>query len=207
MLKCAFTAAVIGALATAARAEVETIALGAGPPPAVLAGLNLTSAPLDRSPLFTAVEQLVLAPSLSAQLSSAVTLRRIGAGWDQWGHGYQGDVYTTDGARTISITPPPGVAAMVIYIDAVPFSRVHVSGGIEDGPGVTQIVSDGSGPVGFAFLSAGGSLPTIELDCDGEFAFGQVMTSIPAPGAIALAFSAVVVGLARRGREARSPGR
>lgn len=193
-------AVAVGAVSPTARAGVFSVPLGSALPPMQFAGYELRPAPLDRSPLFQSVARLPLAFGFEAEASSALTHRRIGAGWAEWGHGYDGDVYTTDGASSIELFPDPGVHALVVYIDALPFSRLRIDAGLEDGPVASQFAADGAGPVGFLFFSPGDeSLPSIRIECDAEFALGQLFTAIPAPGALT-PFAASMLGLVRRAR-------
>lgn len=201
MFKCAACCAAVMLCSIEASAGVISIPLGTALPPDEVAGYRLRSAPLDVAPLFTAVEQIPIAAGLQARVSAPLTHRRIGSGWAEWGHGYLGDVYTTDGASAIELTPAPGLRALAVYIDAMPFARLRIDAGIEDGPAASQFAADGAGPVGFLFFATGGDdLPTLRIECDGEFAIGQVFTAVPGPGAIALMLGAAITGLSARRR-------
>ncbi|MCC6675963.1 MAG: hypothetical protein IT436_02350 [Phycisphaerales bacterium] len=201
MFRSAARCAAVTLLSIQAHAGVISIPLGTSLPPDQVAGHRLRPAPLDLAPLYTAVDRVPLTAGLEARVSTPLTHRRVGAGWAEWAHGYLGDVYTTDGATTIEITPAPGLRALALYLAALPFTRLRIDAGIEDGPAASQFAADGGGPVGFLFFTTGGDdLPTLRIGCDGEFAIGQVLTAVPAPGAIALAAGAVVIGLSARRR-------
>jgi hypothetical protein len=100
--------------------------------------------------------------------------RCIGAGWATWSHGYRGDVYFTGGATSQTITLPAGTKAFYMYVEPNPFDTHTfevLSGGATSGP-FTVVGDSGARYVGI-YDDGGGTLGTVTIRCDVDFASGE----------------------------------
>lgn len=150
--------------------------LGTAAPPATLGSITMEKVPAGHACSGQPPGSL---PSSFGAVTGAPTdglARCIGSGWATWSHGYTGDVWYTGGATSQTITLPAGVGAAYVYVEPNPFSvqtcsmtATGSSGSQSTGP----FSADGSGgAVGWGFVESAGTLSSITVSCDVDFATG-----------------------------------
>ncbi|MBK8406064.1 MAG: hypothetical protein IPL25_18940 [Saprospiraceae bacterium] len=132
---------------------------GTAAPPNTLGGLQVFPFPLD--PRTLGVDETFVNPAFdcpsSLLFSGPLNHRRIGAGWATWSHGYNGDVYVSNGT-TITLTLPANTRAFYLYVEGNNFAPANITATANDG--------SSSGPVpvvGNAGARYYGFTPTILL--------------------------------------------
>ncbi len=190
------------AFAGAAQAQIAVADLGTGAPPATLGGFNMLAFGADPRPLFNDVNDITTAdgaPFGTLGFGAAVNHRQIGAGWATWSHGYTGDVYYTNGATSLSLALPAGTGAFYFYVEGNPFDVRSFTATADDGTTLTFDVNGNAGARGYGFWTTGGSLTSISVSSDVDFAIGEFGAArIPAPGAAALLGLGGLVATRRR---------
>ncbi len=156
---------------------------GTGAPPATLGGYAMTPFGADSRALNTTVPNVPV-PVPPGTANEVVTFSfplshlRIGSGWATWSHGYQGDVYSTNGALSVALTMPPGTRAFYLYAEGNSFSSYNFT--VTDSSGTTSgpiAVSGNAGAKYFGFYATGDtniSVLTISAESGtGGFSIGE----------------------------------
>jgi hypothetical protein len=118
--------------------------------------------------------------------SIAMSHRKVGLTWLSWSHGYTGDVYSSKGRNSVTLTVPAGTSAFYLYAEPTMLSVHDITATVQDGTPVTQSVDGLGGACGYGFYGTDGSkITTIKIDYDGPkgFAIGEFGISkvIPKP--------------------------
>jgi hypothetical protein len=161
---------------TASTLAITATNLGTAAPPATLGGVTMEKVPAGHACTGGAPGSL---PSSFGAVTGAPTdgqPRCVGTGWATWSHGYTGDVWYTGGATTQVITLPAGVGAAYVYVEPNPFAVVNCSmtaTGSSGSQSTGTFPADGSGgAVGWGFVEGAGTLSSIAVSCDTDFATG-----------------------------------
>jgi len=161
--------------AVPAGAVITAVDLGTGAPPTTLGGYTMTPFGPDPTPEGSTVT------SVASPLGGAVTFSIglshwvIGSGWATWSHGYSGDVYSTDGALSVTLTLPANTAAFYLYAEPNPFAIHTITVTANDGTFLSLPVNGNAGARGYGFyLSGPGSLTTLTVSSPTtDFAIGE----------------------------------
>jgi len=179
--------------AVSAHAVIIAVDLGTSAPPMVLGGYTMTPFGLDNRPLNSTVTYV--ASPLGGVVSFSRPLRhlRVGVsgpgGWDDWSHGYTGDVYATS-EEDVTLTLPADTTAFYLY--AEPKKGKHtITVTANDGTSLSVLVDEKHGANGYGFyLSGPGSLTTLTVAAfipgkKDDFAIGEFgiakWSGIPTP--------------------------
>jgi len=171
------------------------------------AGQPIIYAPADPRPLFTDVTDVDVAPGLRVAFDIPVNHRRVAMGWVSWCHGFTGDVYWTNGATSLTMTPVLAGGADYFGFTALPnpFGVFNMTAtGFDQFAASAALVqaADSSIPEvpGWAFYTTGASIVnSVTLSCDVDFAVAQFgLHQAPAPGPTALLALAALTSARRR---------
>jgi hypothetical protein len=157
-------------------ATITATIIGAVAPPATIAGITMEKVPAGHACTGESPGPASSSFGLVTPSPTDGFPRCIGSGWATWSHGYVGDVWYTGGALSQTITLPAGVSAAYAYVNPNPFSvqtcsmtATGSSGSQSSGP----FSVDGSGgAVGVGFYESSGTLSSIAVTCDVDFATG-----------------------------------
>lgn len=202
-MKTAVSIVSVLALAAGANAALFVVDLGTGAPPAVIGGYAMTQFGDDPRPIINDVISIGPGdgnPHGVLGFSQAVSHREIGFGWATWSHGYTGDVYYSNGATSLTMFMAPDLAAFSFYVEPNPFAVFDITVTAADGTSITVPVNGSSGANGFGVYGTGGmTVASVNVSSSVDFAVGEfACAAVPAPGAMALAGIAGLVGIRRR---------
>ncbi|MBK7233860.1 MAG: T9SS type A sorting domain-containing protein [Saprospiraceae bacterium] len=142
---------------------------GAAAPPNTLGGMAVFPFPSDPRTLLldeTTVNASESCP-LAIQFSPAMSHRRVPlGGWNNWSHGYTGDVYFSNGLTSVTITLPPNTRAFYLYSEVNLFATativVNANDGTTSGP-VPVTTPNGARYFGFYTTSPNCLLTTVTV--------------------------------------------
>jgi len=207
VMKTALALFALAGLAPLAPAGIGVETYGTAAPPHFVHEFGMWAAPF-RSDLFTDVTSTSDGRGGEIRFSTPVSVRAIGAGWATWSHGYTGNVYYTNGAMSITMTPDRYTFAFQFYGEPNPFGVFAMTATGSDGSSsiVSQQFPDGSaGATGWGFYGTGGAtVASVTVSADVDFAVGEFAVNIiPAPASLGL----FVLGGLGAGRRRRPPMR
>jgi hypothetical protein len=191
-------AAILVAVPIATQAEIVGVALGRRAPPAELGGYEMIPFPADERPLYDDVTS-VSGPIGDILFDRPVNHRRLGAGWHIWGHGYEGDVYHTNGWAEVTLMLPPGTGSFIVYASSTN-DWDEFTATATDGTSVSQLALyyDGHG-FGF-YTDQADELTSITITAIYDFAVGEFLIApIPEPGTLPFLALAGLLTARRRG--------
>lgn len=173
------------------------------------AGQPITYAPADPRPLFTDFTDVDVAPGMRVAFDIPVSHRRVGMGWSSWCHSLTSDVYWSNGATSLTMTPVLAGGADYFGFTALPnpFGVLNMTAtGFDQFAASAALVqaADSSIPEvpGWGFYTTGASVvASVTLSCDVDFAvaqFGLHQAPAPAPGPAALLALAALTSARRR---------
>jgi len=195
LLACLIVAAIVG-ISTTAQADITGVALGTGAPPATLGSYTMTAFPDDYGTPYTDITSLASPLGGTVDFSSAMEIRTIGPGWATWSHGYTGDVLSTKGATSVTLTLPAMTGAFYFYAEPNPWATYTITATAQDGTFASQDVDGYAGAAGFGFY--GDSIATIAITSATDFAIGEFgIAAVPVPGAVLLGVLGLSVAGAR----------
>jgi len=201
-MKGALASLAFAGSASIASAGIGVETYGAAAPPETVHGHPVVAAPFDDR-LFSDVTSAPLPPGSRVDFSRPVSVRQIGFGWATWSHGYTGNVYYTNGATSITMSPWGWAEiAFQFYAEPNPFGVFQMTATGSDGSSsiASQQFPDGSsGATGWGFYGTGGAhVVSVTVASDVDFAVGE-FASFPAPASLGLlAFGGLVAGRRRR---------
>lgn len=117
-------------------------------------GFNLIPIPNGSEALGTDLTKLS-SPLGDIKFSPSVNKRQIGNGWISWSHGYQGEVYFTNGATTLDLKLP-NLVAFDFYAEPDVFNKFKISAIAESGVAsnvLDQLVDGNAGAKYYGFYS------------------------------------------------------
>jgi hypothetical protein len=164
--------------AVSAHAVIIAVDLGTSAPPMMLGGYSMTPFGLDPSPEYAFVTVTSVASPLGSgdyvRFSIPLSHRVVGSSWGTWSHGYNGDVYYTTGALSVTLTLPAGTGAFYLYAEPNPFSVHTITVTANDGTSLSVPVNGYYGANGYGFYLSGlGSLTTLTITSTVDFAIGE----------------------------------
>lgn len=194
--------AVVAGCASAATAGVAVETYGTAAPPRTVIGQWLVTVPPSPD-LYLDITYLPDGLGAGFWFSSPVNVRRVGEGWGSWSHGYTGNVYYSNGAKSLTIFPfydtifqfyvqPASIGVASISVTGVgPYGTSSVSA-------AQQVDGDG-GAAGWAFYMTDYTwVESVTITADVDFAVGEMAYwFVPAPGGLGVL---VVTGLLVRRR-------
>ena len=207
MLLCA-----VAVCFTTAQGQAAIVGVAGGPaaPSATLGPYTMTPFGVNPLPDFTDVT------SIDSPLGGVVTsnipvnLRTIGNSWGTWSHNYAGQVYSTNGSNSVTLTLPAQTGAFYLYAESNPFAVFSATATANDGTTITQNVDGNGGAAYFGFYATpGGTITSVTISMVPDFAFGEfgIAAAVPEPSSLALiGIGAVVAGVGaarQRRREKR----
>jgi len=185
-------------------AEIIGVAGGYGAPPPTLGPYEMTPFPLDDRPLWEWVDDVPSPLGGAASFSVPLQHLRAGFGWGSWGHGYEGDVYSSYGSGdSVIMGLPEGTRAFYFYASNFLDHMVAIWAVADDGTDLVQLSQWGAAAY-FGFYQddpLGLPIEWIEVSCPsaGMVAVGEFGIAIPGAGALAmLGVAALGAGLRRR---------
>ena len=187
-------------IAGGAQAEIMVVGFDeTTAPPGELGGYGMRSFPADLRPVIQDVT-FVPGPTGDVLFDRPLSHRRVGVGWLIWGHGYDGDLYFTNGALEVELTLPTDTGAFIVYASSNCWSDITVTA--NDGTSLTQYTYFSDGAVGWGFWTTGDpkitSLSFSAYGCD--FAIGEfLIAEVPEPSGLTL-FAVGGLGLLCRRR-------
>jgi hypothetical protein len=151
----AFVAAI--AIATPALAGVTFDGSpGSAAPPATLGGYTMTPFGDDVRSQFSTVTTAP-GPTGDITFDNSVTLYTAGSGWNNWSHGYTGDVYHRN-STSVTMTMPANTVAIYFYAEVNLFTTANINATSDDGTSSGDIaVTTPNGAKYFGFYATGGS--------------------------------------------------
>jgi len=186
-------------------AEIIAVAGGHIAPPPELGPYEMTPFELDDRPLYEWVTDVPSPLGGTVDFSVPLQHRRVGYGWPFWGHGYEGDVYSSYGSGyEVTMNLPDQTMAFYFYATHFLTQTTDIYAVADDGTAIWQDTDWGSGAVYFGFYQddpAGPPIKHITVSCyhAGMVAVGEFGIAIPAPAALALLGAAGIgAGLRRR---------
>lgn len=214
-MKIAIAVASVLSVTAGASATIVGANLGTGARPATLGGYTMQTFGDDTRPVFEdvgAVSPADGSPFGTIEFSDFVNHREIGSGWATWSGGYTGDVYYYGGGGkgepepgrgasfALTLFLPAGTGAFYLYAEPNPFEIFDITATANDGTSVGAAVDGDGGANGYGFYTDGlSTLSSITITSSIDFAVGEfAIAQIPAPGALALAGLAGLLGLRRR---------
>lgn len=211
-MRCWTAVAAACAAGGAARAEVAIMALAAdGPPLLVPAGAAMGEPISYAGPDDRAAPEMVvdLAVTDTCRMFFGIPVMHMVVGgdeWPEWGHGFAGDVYSTDLRAAMLLTPesPRGVDYLGFYARPAPFGTFSVVVQGLDGMGGTslleQLVTDVTGAMGWGvYAGEGMRVQGVLVTSDVGFAVAEIGVHEIVPGPSAwMALAGAGVGGRRR---------
>jgi len=194
---------VAAALSAPTMAEIIAVAGGHIAPPMDLGPYDMTSFELDDRPLYEWVTDVPSPLGGTVDFSVPLQHRRIGDGWKFWGHGYEGDVYSSYGSGyEVTMNLPDQTMAFYFYATHFLTQTTDIYAVADDGTAIWQDTDWGSGAVYFGFYQddpAGPPIKHITVSCyhAGMVAVGEFGIAIPGAGPGMLAMLAIA-GLGAR---------
>ena len=164
---------------------------GTGPPPSQLGIYHMYQFGADPQPDCTDVTSVALpfagpnGPTGSITFSAPVNHTVIGSCWATWSHGYTGDVYSSNGADTVTITLPPNTNAFQLYAEPNVFALFDITVTGHAGPfsgSATRLVNGTAGARYFGVYSTFNALTSVDITADPAalgFAVGEFGISGP----------------------------
>lgn len=140
--------------------------------------------------------------------SPNVSLTEVGVDWATWSHGYTGDVYTTGGGLSITLTMPAGTGAFYFYAEPNNFSTYNITA-LSGGVPVAQMTAGNAGANYFGFYGTGGdTISSIVVTfaqgsgggAVGEFGIARSQGAPDGGSSVALLGMAVLIAAALRRR-------
>jgi hypothetical protein len=130
---------------------------GSAAPPSTLGGYTMTPFTDDTRSQFTTVTDGRTGPDGNVTFDRNMTLYTAGSGWNNWSHGYTGDVYHTQTA-TVTMTLPANTVAFYFYSEVNLFTTATITATTDDGAtsGPTSVTTP-NGAKYFGFYATGGS--------------------------------------------------
>jgi hypothetical protein len=151
---------------------------GTGAPPATLGGFSMTPVPSPGAPACTGVN-----PPLPTSGGGTIGIapfdgvhRCVGAGWNTWSHGYVGDVYSTGGPTSQTLTFPSGTRAVYFYVEPDPLSAHDFTVVAQPGDvssGAFSVVGSGGAQYVGVFGTAGSTVTSATITSSADFAVGE----------------------------------
>ncbi|MFG0283484.1 MAG: hypothetical protein ACF8R7_03600 [Phycisphaerales bacterium JB039] len=124
-------------------------ALGSSAPLLAMCGAWMHNFSKDTRPTFTDFSDVPTPLGDRIHFSIPLQHRAVGFGWPSWSHGYTGDVYFTNGSRSVTITAPEGTRRFRFYAQPSAFEDVQIRVSVNGGDAVSQTVSGAGGAKGF----------------------------------------------------------
>jgi hypothetical protein len=157
---------------------VET--LGTSAPLLAMCGGWMHNFAKDTRPVFTSVSDVPSPLGDNIHFSIPLQHRAVGFGWGSWSHGYTGDVYFTNGSRSVTITVPEGTPRFRFYAQPNPFESVSIRVTANGSVMASQTISGDAGAKGFGVC---GPVHTVRVNTPllgglqdfaiGEFSIGE----------------------------------
>ncbi len=168
-----------------ASAAIIGRALGSAAPPTRLGQYDLEPFPALHVTLIRDVFSAA-GPTGEVLFDQPLSRRRLGAGWGTWSHGYDGDVFYTNGRISATLILPPDTGAFIFY--AEPNSGyTEFLATTDTGESLLSYPAYWrSDATGIAFYStAGESISSIRVSTTyRDFAIGEFLIArVPEPGA------------------------
>ena len=176
----------VGMTATAYAGVTFDGSPGTAAPPATLGGYTMTAFGDDTRTVPGAV---TTAPGPDGDVTFGATVAHadIPVGWATWSHGYVGDVYSSSGSSTMTMTMPANTVAFYFYAEPNVFSTFTMSATTDDGTTSGPVSVNGTaGAKYFGFYGTDGStIVSITVTAPaaaGGFAVGEFgIFQCPAP--------------------------
>jgi hypothetical protein len=145
---------------------------GSSAPPSTLGGYSMTAFGDDSRSQYSTVSDAP-GPNGDVGFSSSMTLYTAGSGWNNWSHGYSGDVYHQTGT-SVTMTLPENTVAFYFYSEVNLYTTATINATTDDGTSSGNIsVTTPYGAKYFGFYGTGGSkISTITVTVpDGVYGF------------------------------------
>ncbi len=158
---------------------------GTGAPPPTLGGYGMIPFPPDPQPELALVTSVAvpptplgaLGPQGSILFSEPVTHAIVPSTWNNWSHGYTGDVYYTTGSpdeQNLTITLPPRTAAFYFYTEGDLYATIDITATGKSAFGwSTSVTRTVTTPLGATYVGvysvSGGFVKTVSVHADTEF--------------------------------------
>jgi len=165
-------------------------------PPSTLGGRIMTPYNLFDPFLTPIVDTNVATADAAAThqtfFNTTMSYRQIGFGWATWSGGYNGGVYYSNGATSVTMTFSVPTKGFYFFFEPNPFQLVDFQVEAFDADGssgvLTQAADGASGATwAGAFSNHGGGITSIRISSSFDFALGRFgYNLVPAPGAFAL---------------------
>jgi hypothetical protein len=167
---------------------------GTSAPSSTLGPYTMTPFPADTQPAnYTPVSSVASPLGGFVTFSSPLHHAHTPGEWGTWSHGYNGDVYYTAGAQSVTLGMPGGTLAFYLYAQSNPFETHTITATASDGLSTSfEINQDVNGYQGASYYGFYGTessmISSITVASETtDFAIGEFgIASIPAPGAICL---------------------
>ena len=147
---------------------------GTSAPPATLGPFAMTSFAPDVRPVPGDVTD-VAGPTGPLGFGATVSHVRIGNGWSTWSHSYTGDVYSTKGAQSLTLTLPPNTGAFAFYVEPNNFGTFNITATAQDSTTSGAVPVEGfAGARYFGFFGVGDATVTsVTITSTISFAVGE----------------------------------
>jgi hypothetical protein len=174
------TMLLVGAAGVASASISYDTSPGTDAPPTNLGPYTMTPFPADTNPLYTDISFLSTPCGGTLDFSIPVSHCIIGHGWATWSHEYAGDVYSTKGETSLTMTMPDDTGAFYFYVEPCSYDIFDITATADDGTTTTIAVNGDSGAQYFGFYTTDGThVDSITLQCEDYYAVGEFAIACP----------------------------